>query len=151
MGLGFLGFCTYFLLYVLIVLTTRYTMSTNPDFVAEGFVSEDEPATTAAVVECLKQQGFTAGLAQSLLSATFATRHLKFPLRFWILDNSGSMSFNDGYRILETRHKHRVKIVPCTRWEELRECVAYHVELAGLLRTPTQFRVSFRLHENMTL
>merc|ERR1719379_631275 len=35
----------------------------------------------------------------------------------------------------------KVKMVPCTRWEEISECVKYHIRLAGLLQAPTQFRL----------
>lgn len=87
-------------------------------------------------IERLKDQGFTSGLARSL-SSTKAS----FPLRIWIIDNSGSMQKDDGHRIVETRRKNDVKIVPCTRWDEIRECVSYHLQMAALLKAPTNFRL----------
>lgn len=53
----------------------------------------------------LKEEGFPSGLAEELGK----TRAL-YPVRFWVLDNSGSMMSNDGQSI-------RGKIsVQCTRW-----------------------------------
>mmetsp|Transcript_13521 Transcript_13521/g.31429 ORF Transcript_13521/g.31429 Transcript_13521/m.31429 type:complete len:311 (-) Transcript_13521:413-1345(-) len=47
----------------------------------------------------------------------------------------------DGHRIVDTANRNYVKIVSSTRWEEIRECVSYHIHMAGLLRTPTRFRL----------
>jgi len=86
--------------------------------------------------EQLKEQGYTTGLAQSLADNLEA-----FPLRIWVVDNSGSMQKADGHKIVETASKSNVKIVPCTRWDEIRECVNYHVQMAALLEAPTSFRL----------
>mmetsp|Transcript_14433 Transcript_14433/g.19762 ORF Transcript_14433/g.19762 Transcript_14433/m.19762 type:complete len:389 (-) Transcript_14433:331-1497(-) len=83
----------------------------------------------------LKDQGYTTGLAKSL-----ADNQKAFPLRIWVVDNSGSMQKTDGHRIVETTSKSSVKIVPCTRWEEIGECVNYHVQMAALVEAPTIFR-----------
>ena len=66
-----------------------------------------------------------------------------FALRYWIIDNSGSMQMTDGHRIIATNHNHEkvVKMVPCSRWEEITECVEYHIKLAGLIEAPTRFRL----------
>ena len=32
-------------------------------------------------------------------------------------------------------------MVDCSRWDEIRECVEYHVRMASLLRAPTRFRL----------
>lgn len=93
-------------------------------------------ALDAKVVERLMNQGFSRGLAQSLAKNT-AT----FPYRIWVVDNSGSMLKADGNRIIETRSTNLVKIVPCSRWDEIRECVNYHIRMAGLLEVTTSFRL----------
>ena len=64
-----------------------------------------------------------------------------FALRYWIIDNSGSMQQTDGHRIIPTHNREVVKMVPCSRWEEITECVEYHVKLAGLIEAPTRFRL----------
>jgi len=78
------------------------------------------------------------GLAKALLQTT-----VEHPLRIWVVDNSGSMMKDDGRRIIETQHKHDVKLIQCTRWAELQECVTYHSQMAALIHAPTHFRVSF--------
>ena len=87
-------------------------------------------------IQQLKQQGFTSGLAKALSNAK-----AYFPLRIWVLDNSGSMHKADGHRIVETTLNRDVKFIDCTRWEELHECVNYHIQLAALLEAPTTFRL----------
>jgi hypothetical protein len=86
-------------------------------------------------VVCLLQQGFTRGLAHSVY------RHCKqaFSQRIWIVDNSGSMITYDGRKLVSTKKKNQVKWELCSRWEELKECVTYHAQMAALLDAPTTF------------
>jgi len=42
-----------------------------------------------------------------------------FPLRIWVVDNSGSMVKGDGHRFVETKKSDAVKVVACTRWAEI--------------------------------
>ncbi len=98
--------------------------------------SNEVPDITEDQVKALKKQGFTSGLAKSLKDNT-----INLPLRFWILDNSGSMNSADGHRIISTRSKNNLKIVNCTRWEEISECAQYHINLSALVECPTSFRL----------
>lgn len=82
----------------------------------------------------LAMQGFTSSLARSLIEAKEA-----FALRIWVVDNSGSMQAADGHRIVNNG-KADVKMVGCSRWAEIRECVEYHIQLAALIDAPTRFR-----------
>lgn len=84
----------------------------------------------------MKEQGFPTGLARAMTRNNAA-----FPLRIWVVDNSGSMSSSDGHRMVETKNKNEVKIVNCTRWTEIQETVEYHAQMAALLRAPTVFRL----------
>jgi Mg-chelatase subunit ChlD len=86
-------------------------------------------------IDQLLQQGFTRGLAKSLdeMKEVFA-------LRIWIVDNSGSMQKTDGHRIISSKQQN-VKMLPCSRWEEIVDCVDYHIRLAGLIEAPTRFRL----------
>ena len=52
------------------------------------------------------------------------------------------MNKPDGHRLVDTMDSSTVKFVDCTRWEEIRECVNYHIKAAHLLNAPTTFRVS---------
>ena len=87
-------------------------------------------------IRALQEQGFTRGLAQTLTRNNAA-----FPLRFWVVDNSGSMNIRDGHRIIETSQKNNVKLVDCTRWSEIQQTVEYHCQMASLLKAPTVFRL----------
>ncbi len=84
----------------------------------------------------LKEQGFTEGLATSLNEL-----QNNFPLRIWVVDNSGSMAKDDGHRIVSSKNNGDVKIVGCTRWKEIQEAVEYHVQISALIKAPTIFRL----------
>jgi len=92
-------------------------------------LSNDETLT-------LKDQGYTSGLINSI-----ARSNVTFPLRIWIVDNSGSMMNGDGHRLVETGYSNDVKFVSCTRWAEIQETVEYHIKIAALLGAPTVFRL----------
>lgn len=49
------------------------------------------------------------------------------------------MSTADGRRLVASSTKQNIKLASCTRWEELKDTVTYHAQLAGLLLAPTQF------------
>lgn len=100
-------------------------------------------------ITVMQRQGLPRGLARELYESKIA-----HPIRFWMLDNSGSMLKSDGreLRSLEggggggfqnTRDhhdRHQWTTVPCTRWAELKGCVTYHARLAALLEATTIFR-----------
>eukprot|EP00980_Cylindrotheca_fusiformis_P022896 scaffold9896_cov74-Cylindrotheca_fusiformis.AAC.1 len=86
-------------------------------------------------IQQLLQQGYTKGLAMSI-------EEMKqlFALRIWIVDNSGSMQKTDGHRIISSTSNENIKMVPSSRWDEIVECVEYHIKMAGLIEAPTRFR-----------
>ena len=87
-------------------------------------------------IHTLRSQGYTTGLIQSL-----QRNKLLFPLRIWVVDNSGSMSMGDGHRIVNTLSNKDVRLVGCSRWTEIQETVEYHAQMAALLQAPTVFRL----------
>lgn len=87
-------------------------------------------------ISSLREEGYSRGLVEAMAENATA-----FPLRIWVIDNSGSMATSDGARLVETSTKNSLKYVQCTRWNELRETVKYHAEMAGLLQAPTVFRL----------
>jgi hypothetical protein len=87
-------------------------------------------------IQNLVKQGYTRGLATSL-----AQTIKNFPLRIWVVDNSGSMQHTDGHRFVETRKQQDVKVVSCSRWDEIKGCVEYHAQIAAALEAPTTFRM----------
>eukprot|EP00814_Leptocylindrus_danicus_P013929 CAMPEP_0116006462 /NCGR_PEP_ID=MMETSP0321-20121206/1742_1 /TAXON_ID=163516 /ORGANISM="Leptocylindrus danicus var. danicus, Strain B650" /LENGTH=401 /DNA_ID=CAMNT_0003475019 /DNA_START=632 /DNA_END=1834 /DNA_ORIENTATION=+ len=93
----------------------------------------------AEIIEDLKSQGYTDGLIRALKK-----NRVEFPIRFWVVDNSGSMWTDDGHRVIHQRQKsgdvHQVSI-DCTRWDEIKESVIYHANMAARLNMPTIFRL----------
>lgn len=92
-------------------------------------------AVTDHQIDSLLEQGFTRGLAESL-----SANKMEFPLRIWVVDNSGSMQMDDGNRIVQTRGK-KMKISKCTRWDEITDCVSYHIQMASLIESHASFRL----------
>lgn len=91
---------------------------------------------TERQIQQLVDQGYTRGHAASL-----ARTIQNFPLRIWVVDNSGSMQHTDGHRFVETSRKGEVKVVECSRWNELKDCVVYHAQMSAALMAPTTFRM----------
>lgn len=61
-----------------------------------------------------------------------------FAKRFWIVDNSGSMSTTDGSELVVRRDGTAVAI-GCTRWAELGKSLTFHAEVAAACAAPTEF------------
>lgn len=80
----------------------------------------DELKETNEQVSILRNQGFPLALARAL--ALQSTR--AFPLRLFVVDNSGSMREADGRRLVASSTKENVKWVQTTRWEELKVSVS---------------------------
>jgi hypothetical protein len=86
-------------------------------------------------IPLLKDQGFSTGLAEAL-----NTNAKVFDRRIWIIDNSGSMEIGDGHRIVMTSDR-KIEAQNVSRWEELKDTVVYHSEMAALLNSPTLFKL----------
>jgi len=87
-------------------------------------------------LEFLSEEGFPKGLSSTLSEACSI-----FALRIWVVDNSGSMSNNDGKRLVHEEKYNSVMSIRCTRWSELQETVTYHAKLAAAMKAPTIFRL----------
>lgn len=101
--------------------------SSRPSAIAVG------SSTAGADFDGLKGLGFTDGLCDTLIRDSLRTTQ-----RFWIMDNSGSMSTPDGHRLVQSSVGD-TQLSPCTRWKELQETAIYHAHLAGYLQVPTEF------------
>merc|ERR1712038_1817152 len=64
---------------------------------SDGIGPEVRKGVTEYQIQSLIEQGYSRGLAKMLGDSLDV-----FPLRIWIVDNSGSMSHNDGHRFVET-------------------------------------------------
>ena len=81
-------------------------------------------------------QGFPTGLAKALINEL---PHA-FPTRIWIVDNSFSMSENDGKKFSETtRQDQKLINISCSRWEELQQTILYHARLADVICAGKKF------------
>mmetsp|Transcript_18967 Transcript_18967/g.18236 ORF Transcript_18967/g.18236 Transcript_18967/m.18236 type:complete len:373 (-) Transcript_18967:34-1152(-) len=90
-------------------------------------------------LQILQNEGFSQGLSTALSTTNCDI----FPIRYWIVDNSYSMTIKDGHLILGQTAKldDIVRTVPCTRYDEIKECVNYHARLSELIGAPTEFRL----------
>lgn len=113
----------------------KTTKISHLDTVTTTIATATDPINEQKISELIAQ-GFTRGLALSLNDSTKA-----FANRIWIIDNSGSMQTTDGHRMVPTTKEDNAQFVPCSRWQEIQECVRYHVQLSGSSETPTTFRL----------
>lgn len=107
--------------------TTRPSLNVNAYFHTSNILRREQ-------VLQLKTLGFPSGLAQEL-----GNTRITYPLRFWVVDNSGSMQTSDGHQLRGTLEA--LRVVDCNRWTELQGAVEFHAELAGLLEATTVFRL----------
>mmetsp|Transcript_114806 Transcript_114806/g.161245 ORF Transcript_114806/g.161245 Transcript_114806/m.161245 type:complete len:382 (+) Transcript_114806:30-1175(+) len=79
--------------------------------------------------------GFPPGI-----KAEFARSAEAFATRYWIIDNSGSMTTADGHLTNESADG-SCRATTCSRWAELSSTIAFHAETAIALQAPTEFRL----------
>jgi hypothetical protein len=119
--------------------------SVNPAFDAPSAPMFDAPPSVndvnggmvvdeVATREYLTAKGWPPGLQSYLLRNV-----QKMPYRFFICDDSGSMSTNDGHRLVGSGAN--TKVVSCTRWTEMTESLRFHIGLAQALNVSTEFRL----------
>lgn len=63
----------------------------------------------------------------------------QFAIRYWVIDNSGSMMTVDGSRIVSSPNG--PVLVGASRWAELADSLLFHAELAANLGAPTEFQL----------
>lgn len=93
------------------------------------FPPVNEPGAREYLTSC----GWPKGLQD-----TFIRNLKKIPIRYYICDNSGSMSTQDGHRLLKQAGN---KLITCTRWSELGEELEFHATLARTSSAVTEFRL----------
>jgi len=88
--------------------------------------------TTQEGVESLSARGFPPGLVNALRESVD-----RFPVRFWVVDNSGSMNHADGTRLVPNAGK--LVPVASTRWAEIGDTVMASAEIATALTARTDY------------
>jgi len=93
------------------------------------------PVDVAAGMDALQRNHeFPPGLLRSMKASTET-----FPLRIWIVDNSGSMNSSGGSRIVKAGDK--IAKVNATRWQELGDSVGMAAEISVRLGVRTDFNL----------
>ena len=112
----------------------RTSSSAPPDWpLAQTVLSEVLRSSETDAVEALGID-IPSGLRQTLLTNAHEAIHK----RFWIVDNSGSMSLDDGHCLLSSSDNGDEE---CSRWDEVSETVECHIHLAAALGAPSEFRL----------
>jgi len=91
--------------------------------------------TQEQLLASLGRLGFPRGLGLELLASA-----REFPVRFWVVDNSGSMNANDGTRLVSTGSG-KLQPVKTSRWNELFDTIIGIGEVAAALGARTDFHL----------
>ena len=94
-----------------------------------------QPPNDAAVRSYLKSKDWPKGLIEALLKDIN-----RVPVRFFVIDDSGSMNAKDG-SFVEKGKGGSDKIVTTTRWGELSQAMSFHASLAHAAGIPCEFRL----------
>lgn len=84
--------------------------------------------------EFLSRENWPTGLQELFIKGCNTS-----PIRFIIVDDSGSMTANDGRMLIVNNSK--MKSVVCSRWAELVHSLKFLLDLAENARAPTEFRL----------
>lgn len=98
-------------------------------------LNADQQASEAATREFLTTNFWPQGLQE-----TFLRNLSKIPMRYFICDDSGSMTTADGHRLTSVG-RNQFKMLSSSRWSELTATLLFHAELARVAGAPTEFRL----------
>jgi hypothetical protein len=93
------------------------------------------PENDNAIRSYLEEYGWPVGL-----QSTFIHNLNRVPIRFFICDDSGSMTTADGKTTVRTG-PNSLKQINCARWTELTTALKFHAGLARVANAPTEFRL----------
>lgn len=113
-----------------------YTISKNS---MSSSYKLDAPPNEKRAKEFLSRHRWPVGVQNAFIKSC-----KKFPVRFIITDDSGSMMTNDGHRLIgsiQPNGKSTLKLIQCTRWSELTSSLKFQAELAHQAQAITEFRL----------
>lgn len=84
----------------------------------------------------LSERGWPVGFQDAIVKAM-----AKCPLRIYIIDDSGSMAKMDGQQMTVGSAGGAPRMVACSRWAEVTASCKFHVDLAAVANTDTEFRL----------
>lgn len=115
---------------------TAYPAASDAD-VPMGTIATGVPVAARVVAPpaTLASKGFPAGLYGMLQSSVQA-----FPIRFVVVDNSGSMNSGDGSRLMKDSQGN-YKVLRATRWQELCDTLISLSEISTSLGARTDFHL----------
>ena len=87
------------------------------------------------MTQVLQERGWPAGLTKLMASSIE-----QFPVRFIVVDNSGSMQSMDGSRLVRAPNG-ELRSIKATRWAELGDVVTELGEAVSALHAPTHFHL----------
>jgi hypothetical protein len=87
----------------------------------------------AAARYFLSENGWTQGLQDVMIK-----NMVKVPLRYFLCDDSGSMSSNDGHRSIPVGRSK--KFVGCSRWAEMTDALRFHAKFSNVACVTSEFR-----------
>eukprot|EP01038_Epipyxis_sp_PR26KG_P015436 gene15436-20825_t len=106
--------------------SVTHNINHNPDF---------PPVHVDGLKDFLTAEGFPEGLQESFVSDLS-----KYPFRFFICDDSGSMMENDGRRLVKDA-KGNQKWVDCSRWAELTDMLKFCLSACISSKVAAEFRL----------
>jgi hypothetical protein len=108
--------------------------ATNAGYEAKFSDARSKHEIKNSAKSALRIRGLPEGLIDAILqSAEFHA------VRYWIVDNSGSMGTPDG-RLVVAGPDRSFRNVTCSRWEELASSLKWHAAVSAELGVRTEFR-----------
>jgi hypothetical protein len=101
----------------------------------QNIVGHHSFANSGGARELLARNRWPIGLQDA-----FVRNLSRVPVRYFICDDSGSMSTSDGKRLTEISPGN-FKLISCSRWSELTATLKFHSQLALATGAPTEFRL----------
>ena len=105
----------------------------NVDDVERRFRDMENAKASAPVAALMEKHSFPLGLAQRAIASAKS-----FPIRFWVVDNSGSMGIPDGQK-LGKDSTGSFKVIQVTRWQELLKDIEDVAALSHTVGSRTEF------------
>mmetsp|Transcript_26198 Transcript_26198/g.84792 ORF Transcript_26198/g.84792 Transcript_26198/m.84792 type:complete len:393 (-) Transcript_26198:566-1744(-) len=130
------------------VVSTTTTTTPTPGvvesatpLVSGGYYGQQQQQQSISEAEKMAWLRANVGDAPEGILEEFRKSASAFAVRYFIIDNSGSMQLTDGHRIVPSTKTGKPTMVASSRWDELCDSLAFHSAVAAHLYAPTEFRL----------